>query len=123
MKNFEKYEKEIIKQMKISSLLCWLSQKGIPKTIYDVLKWAYEKYDPFTEDEKIILNNLPRQYRWIARDTDNSLYLYEFEPRKNDMVYYKNNGIASPFCHYEHIFKNITFEGGAVQFRKDKEDE
>lgn len=30
----------------------------------------------FTEDEKVILRNLPYGYEWIARDKDNALYAY-----------------------------------------------
>lgn len=126
MKNFEKYEKEIIKQMKIANLLCWLSQKGVPRTIYDVLKWAYEEYDPFTEDEKIILNNLPRQYRWIVRDGDGDLWLFEEKPFKTEIVanYHKRSCTTYEldFSCYNHLFKNVTWEGGAVCFKEDEED-
>ena len=37
----------------------------------------------FTEDEKVILRNLPKEYKWIARDNNDKLWLYSDKPEKS----------------------------------------
>ena len=103
MKNFEKYELSFDLDAIINDLC--------------------QKCDPFTDDEKMILKNMPKQYKWIARDKNGELTLYENKPER-DLFYYVQQGKESCLsipC-YEHIFKNITFEGGAVCFRGDEDE-
>ncbi len=35
-----------------------------------------------TEDEKVILRNLPEKYKYIARDNSGALYIYKGKPYK-----------------------------------------
>lgn len=37
----------------------------------------------FTEDEKVILRNLPKEYKWISRDNNDKLWLYSDKPEKS----------------------------------------
>ena len=72
----------------------------------------------FTDDEKVILRNLPEEYKWIARDKDGSLGIYFEKPLKGkDMWvlpigYYLFNG-------YRHLFKSIQWsDGEPYEFRE-----
>ena len=62
----------------------------------------------FTEDEKIIARNIDREYKWMARDSDENLYIYEGKPKK-EKSYWKNYGYdyLSPFSH---LFSAVKWE-------------
>lgn len=73
----------------------------------------------FTKDEQTILKNVSAKYKWIARDSDGTLFVFNKKPTK----YTRSYGVGSeryfrlePF---EDIFKKVTWEGGPLQFRKD----
>ena len=76
----------------------------------------------FTKDEQTILRNTSAKYKWIARDRDGTLYVYNKKPKRQGAVY--NNGIGDfrsfPF---EEIFEGVTWDGGPVRFRNDVLDE
>ena|SRR5690554_2516641 len=85
-----------------------------------------EKYEEpkikLTSDEVIILKNINKKFKYIARDTKNNngpLIVYEAEPKKSDdddiyvvgdvdVNWNWNNLLA-----FYHIFQSITFESGA----------
>ena len=49
------------------------------------LKEVWKREEPtITEDEKTILQNLPVNYEWIARDEDSRLYIYQDKPEKRE---------------------------------------
>jgi hypothetical protein len=74
------------------------------------------KKPKLTEDERVILRNLPKQYRWIARDDGGELgellgklYVYEKKPDKGsnrwfDGGYFKNLSL------FQHLFQFIKWE-------------
>lgn len=79
----------------------------------------------FTKDEQTILRNTSAKYKWIARDMDGELFVYKKKPKKYKIAYGDvDDGVGcfrlEPF---EELFKEITLEGGPVQFRKDVLDE
>ena len=65
-----------------------------------------------TEDEKTILRNLPKKYKWIAREYDGELYVYENKPVK--MRYEWNRGVAGSSYNnlslFQHLFQFIKWE-------------
>lgn len=66
----EKYESFVYSFNDLSDLL------EVAITKYEEPKWI------FTEDEKVILRNLPKKYKYIARDySSNLLWIYESKPR------------------------------------------
>lgn len=65
-----------------------------------------------TEDEKVILRNLPKKYKWIARDEDEELlYAYEEKPSKDNGFWrdYKGENWGS-LSLFNHLFRFIKFE-------------
>ena len=68
----EKKNKELDKEIeKLERKLAELKKQKAIK------KWR------FTEDEKVILRNLDKKFKWIARDNDNYLYIYQSKPEKS----------------------------------------
>ena len=64
----------------------------------------------FTEDEKVILRNLPDEFRWIARDeSDNHLYVYTLNPIKHEQVWSCGWGSVISLTGFRHLFKSIQW--------------
>ena len=69
-----------------------------------------KKKDPkLTEDEKIILRNIPKQYEWIARDAGDSLCVYTKRPIKQ-MSIWSTDGWMSPMALFHNLFQFIKWE-------------
>jgi hypothetical protein len=65
-----------------------------------------------TEDEKVILRNIPEKYKYIARESCGELYVYENKPVK--MRYEWNRGVAGSSYNnlnsFQHLFQFIKWE-------------
>lgn len=74
------------------------------------LIWERELKIQLTEQEINILSSLEAKYKYIARDFDGNLYLYEMEPEKG--VYSQQwDGVGCmPFEAFKHLFTSIQFE-------------
>lgn len=69
-------------------------------------KWS------FTEDEKVILRNISKEYEWIARDDSWNLYIYKKKPIKYTYIWvsstdYDDCNNINEFCH---LFQCISWE-------------
>jgi hypothetical protein len=69
------------------------------------------KKPKLTEDEKAILRNMPKKYKYIARDYWGELYIYENKPKKGDnrwiifgSDYFNNLNM------FQHLFQFIKWE-------------
>lgn len=70
-----------------------------------------------TSDEVAILKSVTKRHKYIARDNNGLLTMYEEKPKKNDdygiYVLGDAGGSLTPLYNFSHIFQNITFESGA----------
>ena len=73
------------------------------------LLWERKEKPKLTEDEKVILRNLPKKYKWIARDSSGMVYIYTQRPTKLSCIWSGNSfgGIVIPF---DHLFQFIEWE-------------
>lgn len=84
------------------------------------LAWAYStdmikpaKKEPewtFTEDEKVILRNLPEEYKWIARDESGDLMVYKVKSEKGSICWGRGLTDFEMFCVFNHLFQSIKWE-------------
>ena len=74
----------------------------------------------FTEDEKAILRNLPSNYRFIARDRNETLFIYDKKPYKgNGEFCVKRECEIKPLSLYEHLFKSVQWsDDEPCEFRR-----
>lgn len=73
----------------------------------------------FTEDEKVILRNLPEQYKWIARDEDGDVFVYIEKPAKNSEGWVADMGDTKSITFFNHIFQSIQWsDEEPCEFRK-----
>ena len=73
----------------------------------EVLLWERKEKPNLTEDEKVILRNVPYDYKWIARDIDGCLYVYESKPKKG-ITMWESDGL--PMIPFDHLFQFIQWE-------------
>ena len=94
LKCFDDYTKfDIVKVYKDYTLteLLW-ERKGKPK---------------LNEDEKIILRNIPKEYKWIARNLSGMVYIFIERPEKGQAIWY---GCGQPMIPFYHLFQFIKWE-------------
>lgn len=71
--------------------------------------WRRKEDHTLIEDEKVILRNIPKGFKYIARDEDNELYIYKTKPNKDNGVWLNNKGVYD-FTTFNHIFQTIKCE-------------
>ena len=75
---------------------------------YTCKELLWERKEPkLTEDEKVILRNVPYDYKWIARDIDGCLYVYASKPKKG-ITMWESDGL--PMIPFDHLFQFTTWE-------------
>ena len=77
---------------------------------YTCKELLWERKEPkLAEDEKAILRNVPKDYKWIARDASGMVYIYTQRPEKLSCIWSGNSygGIVIPF---DHLFQFIKWE-------------
>ena len=71
------------------------------------LLWERKEKTKLTEDEKVILRSLPKEYKWIARDKNGLIFLYAKKPSKCE---YSWGGCKYMLLPLEHLFQFIKWE-------------
>ena len=76
----------------------------------------------FTDVEKRILEETNKCYKWIARDENGELCIYERKPFRKNGEYFATLGNLDVFnkCVSDVLFKNVTWENSPIQFRSDE---
>lgn len=79
----------------------------------------------FTDVEQRILEATDKNYKWIARDGDGDMYLYERMPyRVEDAEIFDTDDGDACFAWDKRfsdvLFKNVTWENSPIQFRDDE---
>lgn len=79
--------------------------------IEEIFKGNFKIVKPvkITFAEKIILENIDPEFKYIARDCNNSLYVYSNKPWKGERVWFYN-GKAAYLNVFDHLFKFIRHE-------------
>lgn len=78
--------------------------------IINLLRWLEDEYiEPtkLTDDEIVILKNIDKTYKWVARDSNNIPYVYKDKPIKDE---YRWCGNFISIMVLEHLFKFIKWE-------------
>lgn len=89
----------------------------------DTVLWLNLALKPqweFTEDEKVILRNLPNEFRWIARDEpSNMIYVYTSKPTAKVDKHWVCIGDIENLNIFRHLFQSIQWsDDEPCEFRK-----
>ena len=71
------------------------------------LLWERKEKPQLNEDEKVILRNLPKEYKWIARDLSGMVYIFIERPEKGQAIWY---GCGQPMIPFYNLFQFIQWE-------------
>ena len=74
------------------------------------LDLVWERKPELSEVERIILENLYRDFNYITRDESGELWLFENRPIKKDYSWDLLNGFGENFNLYKHFFKMVKWE-------------
>lgn len=81
--------------------------KYCEEKIKEILKQSIKL--TLSEAERIILENIDKEYKWIARDKDESLTLFREKPIKRE-DYWADGIVSTEFVAFEHLFQFIKWE-------------
>lgn len=84
------------------------SVQDCDKCLERLKDWLEEEYQEpivLSEDEKAVLRNIDKKYKWIARDSE-ILSVYEIEPYKGGL-YWECEGACREIEVFNHLFQFI----------------
>ena len=77
--------------------------------VYRVM-WEREK-QTITSDEKVLLENIAKNFKYIARNHDSTLFLFGDKPTKEKWMWVRAlDSYASSFTIYSHLFPMVKWE-------------
>lgn len=79
------------------------------KAFFEWLKEGYKEPIQITEDEKVILKNLPKEYKWIVRDSSNYICIHNEEPMKM-VAFWDSDSKTEAITVFSHLFQFIKWE-------------
>ena len=75
----------------------------------------------FTDTEKHILEATDKRFKWIARDKNGCLYIYNTKPYRDEDCGFFNSKSSGGYlfnkCVSDVLFKNVTWENSPIQYR------
>lgn len=113
-------DEELAVILACESRMCEIMDKGCAggdcsNCIYPWLQLEHKEPITLSEAERIILENIDKEYKWICRDEDNYLRLFNEEPKKDikgnvwvAKIIHKNSDILLDA--FNHLFQFITWE-------------
>lgn len=73
--------------------------------------WERKEKAKLTEDEKAILRNLPKKWKYIVRDKDSCLWIFDdYKPSKGSTYPEWFGNIGEPLILFQHLFQFIKWE-------------
>ena len=75
------------------------------------LLWERKEKPQLNEDEKAILRNIDKEYKWIARDDDGLLCVYKEKPSKDDYDGWNDSAFSfASLWAFDNLFQFIKWE-------------
>lgn len=75
----------------------------------------------FTDIEKSILEETDKNYKWIARDENGCVYIYDTKPYRDEEYGFFSTNSSNRYlfdrCVSDVLFKNVTWENSPIQYR------
>ena len=68
------------------------------------------KKKQFTDDELCILRNIDKEYKWLARDDNGDIYIFEGKPKNYYGVWNSDESTTKKIELFNHLFDSITWE-------------
>lgn len=75
-----------------------------------IVLWKRKEEQKLTEDEKAILRNIDKKYKYIARDDSDNLFIHNTKPKKDGWEWSSDNGVYRSLIMFNHLFQFIKWE-------------
>ena len=116
LKHSSVYVRETVKSFNINKVyeivipmgLCDLTEK-----MDAACKLVWERKPELSEVERVILENVDKRYKYMARDKEGNLFIYssrEIEKFINEWCYCNDKGIHHSFVVFNNLFKMVKWE-------------
>ena len=119
MKNIEKYYDELLNLK--DDVNCYFtkhimkekceSKNSCAECGRAFIRWLNEEYRKpiaISADEKVILRNLPEEFKYIARDQSSGIYIYREKPTKSRYEWIDETAMS--LKPYTHLFQFVKWE-------------
>lgn len=74
------------------------------------LKAEHKEKPKLSDAERVILENIPKDYKWIVRDKNNGLKIFILKPEKECVTWIGKNNKFHFMDLYNHLFQFIKWE-------------
>lgn len=93
-------------------LKCSGCLRGDPLDIVKVYRQIWKREEPtITSIERVLLENVEKKYKYIARDHDLALFIFGESPTKENMMWLrKPDSYVASFTVYGHLFPMVKWE-------------
>lgn len=80
--------------------------------IVEVFRSIWKREEPtITSIERVLLENVEKKYKYIARDHDLALFIFGESPTKENMMWFrKPDSYVASFTVYGHLFPMVKWE-------------
>ena len=100
---------------KVYEIVEHIGLHGLADSVDTACKLIWERKPELSEVERVILENVEKEYKYIARDKNGCLFLYskEISKYKDEWCFDVDKGIDgnhSNFSLFNHLFKMVKFE-------------
>lgn len=122
MKNKEKYIDKIIDATLRTNEMCMLVKNAMvcecgdfqtctkcKERLREWLEDEYKKPIKLSDDEKAILKNINKKYKWIVRNGFGDLDICDVKPYKGKMFWLEDNGDMAEMNIFGHLFQFIEW--------------
>ena len=95
---------------KVYQILLNMSLPDLANRMDTACKLVWERKPELSEAERVILENVDKEYRYIAREGNNNLYLYSRKPNKFRKAWASNIPTFTAMYQFNHLFRMVKWE-------------
>lgn len=88
---------------------CCTVDEDCSKCRINWLNAEHKEIPKISNAERVILENVNKEYKWIARDMQGRLYIYNSKPEKTESYWSWTDNLLH-FMAYNHLFQFIKWE-------------
>jgi ferredoxin len=105
-------DEEVIKHFSCDEMEGAICRKGVRCSVCKIewLKAEHKEKPKLSEAERVILENIDEEYKWICRDKNSALCVYKSEPEKGIGNWNNSEGDWLSLTVFTHLFQFIKWE-------------
>ena len=91
---------------------CEVKDKSCLDCKIDWMKQKHKEQIKLSDAERVILENIDKDYKWICRDKNMNIYVFDLKPSKDEEYdcWDSDEGIGERLEVFNHIFQFIKWE-------------